>query len=234
MKAVRKLSHTFGLLGFKRSAWFAGQLLKRPNPAHVWNEDPDFLKLYEQAEPRTVTDQKRCFLLYQLARSVSPLEGDFAEIGVYRGGTAFLLGRLADQQKKTLHLFDTFEGMPETDEEKDFVRKGDFADTCLESVQSYLKDIASCEYHPGLFPATADPVKEKRFSFVHVDVDMYQSVLDCCDFFHQRLAPGGVMVFDDYGFITTEGARKAVDEHFRGGETTPIYSPTGQSFVIGH
>jgi O-methyltransferase len=232
MKPVQKLIHTINFLGFRRSAWFFGQLMRRPNPAHLWEEDESFLELYRCAEERTLTDKRRCYFLYQFAESVAKLPGDFAEIGVYRGGTAYLLGKLASDQGKRLHLFDTFEGMPPTDDEKDFVVKGDFADTSLAGVTDYLKDIGSCEFHPGFFPETAASVQDLRFSFVHVDVDMYLSALDCCEFFHDRLVPGGVMIFDDYGFITTEGLRKAVDQFYQGSSTRPLYSATGQCFVI--
>lgn len=220
------------LLGLRRSAWFFSQLLRRPNPAHLWEEDSRFLELYRSIEKQTLTDKRRCYFLYQFSEYVSKLPGDFAEVGVYRGGTAHMLGKLAVEQGKRLHLFDTFEGMPATDDQRDFVVTGDFADTSLARVKNYLKDIQSCDFHPGFFPETAAPLKDRRFSFVHVDVDMHQSASDCCEFFHDRLVQGGVMIFDDYGFLTTEGLREAVDEFYQGSSTRPLYSVTGQCFVI--
>lgn len=43
---------------------------------------------------------------------------------------------------------------------------------------------------------------------------------------------GGVMVFDDYGFPSCPGAKKAVDEFFKSKIETPIYLPTGQCLVF--
>lgn len=40
------------------------------------------------------------------------------------------------------------------------------------------------------------------------------------------------MVFDDYGFPTCPGARKAVDEFFADKRETPIVLPTGQAVAI--
>ena len=59
-------------------------------------------------------------------------------------------------------------------------------------------------------------------------------VLDSCDFFYPRLTPGGMMLFDDYGFASCPGVRKAVDEFFADKMQKPIYLPTGQALVINN
>jgi len=41
-----------------------------------------------------------------------------------------------------------------------------------------------------------------------------------------------VMLFDDYGFPTCPGARKAVDEFFSDKPEVPFYLPTGQCLVV--
>jgi len=56
--------------------------------------------------------------------------------------------------------------------------------------------------------------------------------MDCCDFFYKRLARGGIIIFDDYGYITCPGAKKAIDEFFSGKPEYPCYLPTGQCFAI--
>ena len=75
-------------------------------------------------------------------------------------------------------------------------------------------------------------MSDSRVAFAHVDVDVYQSVWDCCEFIYPRLTTGGVMVFDDYGFPTCPGARKAVDEFFANKPETPIILQTGQAIAI--
>ncbi|MBI5328273.1 MAG: hypothetical protein HZB80_08300 [Deltaproteobacteria bacterium] len=135
----------------------------------------------------TLVDKVRCFMLYQYAKSVSCMSGDVAEIGVYKGGTARLLARTLQPSEKKIHLFDTFSGMPATDNVKDYHRKGDFGDTCMEKVSELLKDCSNVLFYQGLFPDTAKPVAEKSFCLVHVYVDIYRSVIDCCEFFYPRL-----------------------------------------------
>lgn len=49
--------------------------------------------------------------------------------------------------------------------------------------------------------------------------------------FYTRLNPGGVLIFDDYGFPTCPGAKRAVDEFFAAVPEHSVYLPTGQAVV---
>lgn len=133
-----------------------------------------------------------------------------------------------------LHLFDTFEGMPETDPGQDLHNVGDFADSSATLVQGRLDAInpGLAALHKGLIPETFDGLEAHRIAFAHIDVDIYRSVADCCAFIHPRMVPGGFMVFDDYGFPSCPGARKAVDEFFADKPENPLVLPTGQAVVF--
>jgi len=123
--------------------------------------------------------------------------------------------------------------MPETGHHSvDGHRKGDFADTSLEEVKEFLKDNNNVYFYPGIFPKTADPILNSIFSFVHVDVDIHQSAVDCCNFFYDKLSSGGIMVFDDYGWASCPGVKTAVDDFFSNKSEVPCYLPTGQAIVI--
>ncbi len=208
------------------------RLLGRPNPIRLWDDDKHFNELMKKIYNYTLVDKKRCFMIYQFAKQVASLSGDVAEVGVFKGGTARLLAEEVEVQNKTLHLFDTFLGMPPADPCRDIVREGDFKDTSLEDVKAYLSDFEDIYYYQGLFPVSAKPVENLRFSLVHIDVDMYKSVLDCCDFFYPRIEKGGIMIFDDYGQLTCPGAKMAVDEFFSDKVEGPCYLQTGQCIVI--
>jgi hypothetical protein len=202
-----------------------------PNPAHLWDSDPEFRAVMRGVAARTLVHDPACYVLYRAARTVAALPGDVAEVGVYRGGTALLLARSAGPGR-AVHLFDTFSGMPETDPAHDLHRAGDFADTALADVRALLADQPHAQLHPGLFPATAAELSDASFALVHVDVDIRRSVLDACEFFYPRLVPGALMVLDDYGWTSTVGARTATDEFFAGRPEVPLYLPTGQALVV--
>jgi O-methyltransferase len=204
-----------------------------------WYGHGEFAQLYQYVQPYTLVSADRCHILYQLARQALSLRGDFWECGVYKGGTATLLAALLTTHAKLenqtkLHLFDTFEGMPETDPDKDLHQKGDFADTGLESVQERVlkQNSEAVVFHPGRIPQTFVGMEDAKIAFAHIDVDIYQSIWDCCEFIYPRLVPGSFMIFDDYGFPSCPGARQAVDEFFRTKPEQPLVLPTGQCIVF--
>ncbi|MBN1384112.1 MAG: class I SAM-dependent methyltransferase [Elusimicrobia bacterium] len=204
----------------------------KPNPIHLWNEDKQFNDLMKQLAGYTVVDKSRCFMIYQYARHAKNLSGDIAEVGVYKGGTARLLAKTLEKTGKTIHLFDTFSGMPQTDPDKDIHKKGDFNDASLENVKKYLYDCNNISFYKGLFPDTAKPAESITFSMVHIDVDIYKSITDCCNFFYQRMVKGGIMIFDDYGILSCPGAKTGVDDFFSDKPENPCYLPTGQCTVF--
>jgi O-methyltransferase len=231
MSFPRKLLHTVRLLGPARFLALTVDRLRHPNPIRPWETEPEFVRLAGEIADHTLVDRSRLYVLYQLIKQARRVPGAVAEVGVYRGGTAKLMARLLDGEK-TLFLFDTFAGMPATHPEYDFHRSGDFADTSLESVRAYLADCRQVELRQGLFPDSAGPARDQTFSLVHVDVDIYASVLSCCEFFFPRMSPGGVLVFDDYGMISCPGAKRALDEFCAAQNETAIYLPTGQALLI--
>lgn len=180
---------------------------------------------------KSVVMKYKFIFLKEQAEKVKELPGDVAEIGVYKGGTAKLLASTLPE--KNIHLFDTFEGMPEVTE-WDKHRKGDFSDTSLEEVRDYLKDCLNVRFYPGLFPETANLVKENSFCLVHVDVDIYESTKAALEFFWTRLVPGGIMVFDDYNVKTCPGTDKAVNEFFSalGLSVTPAKRGVSGTFIV--
>lgn len=194
----------------------------------------DFSALVARIEPFSVVSRDRIWVLYSLARQARNLPGDFWECGVYKGGTAMMFARLLSSSDagQRLCLFDTFQGMPDTDPERDYHRKGDFADTSLEAVKERIGDAADVAFYPGFIPDSFQGLEQERIAFAHVDVDIYRSVSDCCDFIYPRLVGGGIMVFDDYGFPSCPGARAAVDQFFAGKPESPLALPTGQALIF--
>jgi len=170
----------------------------------------------------------RGFFLFQCLKHLETLEGDVAEVGVYRGKTARIMAKTT---KKPVYLFDTFKGMPPSDP-VDFYKEGDMGDTSLDMVRAVMLGCNNAFIYPGFFPDTAKHIEDKKFSFVHVDCDIYRSVMDCCIFFYPRMVKGGMIVFDDPGFDNCAGAKKAVDEFFSDKEEFPIYLVGAQVLVI--
>jgi O-methyltransferase len=172
------------------------------------------MNLPKEATNNTVVDRPRLFKLVEYCKQTEKLPGSIAEVGVWKGGTAFLLA--SNNPNKHLYLFDTFEGMPESIKGIDLHKKGDFKNTSLEYVQELLKPHKNVSFHKGLFPKeTSDVIKDEKFSLVHLDCDIYTSVKESLEFFYNRTVPNGIIVFDDYNAPTCPGAKLAVDEFLK-------------------
>jgi len=211
-----------------------------PNPPNTYptyspSQEPAFQERFARFAERTLTRPDRAYVLQQCARQAMHLPGDFAEAGVFRGGTAWFLADLLAERgdQRPLHLFDSFAGMPaDADPLRDGHAGGDFGDTSLEAVRALLAPYPNAVFHPGFLPATFAGLEDRRFAFVHVDVDIHAAVRDAIAFFYPRLVPGGVLLFDDYGFeIYKRAARKAVDDAFADKPEQPLVLRTGQCLV---
>jgi len=198
-----------------------------------WVGHPDFMKLYKGVAPYTVVSPDRCYMLASLARYAAHLDGDVAECGVYKGGTALLLCRILENGGKTLRLFDSFQGLPKVKSERDkWFHEGQYASS-LDSVTQLLSDFRGMiDIRQGWIPQTFVGLENCRYAFAHVDVDLYQSALDCCLYFYRRLVPGGVLLFDEYGFPAARGEKDAVDEFFADKPESPVTLVTGQAMIL--
>jgi len=166
-------------------------------------------ELVAKVQAHTLLDRDRLLALASNAQICKRYSGDFAEFGVYRGGGALLLRSIAPE--KTLHLFDTFQGIPEDDVMPDGHKAGDFRDTSIKDVRKLLGDSLRVMYHQGWFPLKRMP--NTLYALVHMDADTYQSTKAGIDYFAPRLVPGGRIIFDDYGWKDCPGVKKAIHEH---------------------
>jgi O-methyltransferase len=196
----------------------------------------EFRRLYAEVSPYTLVSPDRAHILFSCARQATAVDGDFIECGVYQGGTAMIIQRAlraaGAETRKRLLLFDTFEGMPENDATGDSFRSGEMNDTSYEAVLERVSAGGNTVAFKGVIPATFGAVQDSRFAFAHVDVDIYKSIKDCCEFIYPRLTAGGWMIFDDYGFPSCAGGKRAIDEFFAETPEVPIVLPTGQALVV--
>lgn len=148
--------------------------------------------------------------LHRCAQSVLKLRGDFAEVGVYMGGSAKIMADV--KGKKRLYLFDNFdEGLPEPQSILDADLKKGQQKTALKEVKKTLKDYKNIYFYKGVFPKSTKRVRSKCFSLVHLDVDLYQSTKDCLNFFYPRMVRGGIILTHDYPF---KAVKTAFDDFF--------------------
>jgi O-methyltransferase len=197
-----------------------------------WEGLPEFEQYYGKIKDLTLVRRDSCYVLLKTLQQSLRLKGDAVECGVFRGGTALLEAMVIAGTGRDLHLFDSFEGMPETSRGLDRFDQGDFSGTSADAVAALLTPYPFVRMHVGFIPDTFHGLKVELIAWAHIDVDIYQSIIESIDYIYPRLVPGGFMVFDDYGYPSCPGARRAVDEAFAGLPEVPICLPTGQCLVV--
>lgn len=216
------LKYLFKIVGY--------ELKKIGSNKDFWQTNESFLNLYEEIKDKTLVSVDRCFMIYQYANFVKNFKGEVAELGVYKGGTSKMISEIFKNKK--VYLFDTFNGMPITNDNLDLHKKGDFFDTSLKSVSDYLKNYKNIIFKEGFFPETTNGIENEKFCFVHIDADIYESIINGLNFFYNKMVNGGVIVIDDYEGKHCPGVKKAVDEFTNDRKIKPIITTKAQCVLI--
>lgn len=219
---------------------------------------PDDATLIASLRPYTMTSAERLWSLLNAVRYVvaEGIPGDFAECGVWRGGSIMAmareLGRL-DVRDRQIWLYDTFAGMTEPTTNDVEAGSGVTASEMLATTQvgdgNNVWCVASLDDVRANVTSTGYPLDRFRFiegdvaqtlresvpdqiALLRLDTDWYESTRIGLEVLYPRLAVGGVCILDDYGHW--QGARKAVDEYFAAQGRRPYMHPidySGRVFI---
>ena len=191
--------------------------------------DAATMATYRSVQAYTMTSLERVAALCAAIRHVSRarVPGAIVECGVWRGGSMMAAARtLLEQHDETreLFLFDTFSGMP-TPTSADVRHDGVAAATlhadgwCAAGEADVRANLASTGYPmqrvrlvAGRVEDTIPAMAPPQVAVLRLDTDWYESTRHELEHLYPRLAPGGILVIDDYGWW--QGARRAVDEYF--------------------
>jgi O-methyltransferase len=146
--------------------------------------------------------------LHRLARELDQrkVAGDFVECGVFRGGSAALLGAALARSplKRDLWLFDSFQGLPRPtvlDGPDAPAFEGDLigdAGSVWRLMVSVGVPSARLHICPGWFQETFASAQIGQIALLHIDADWYESITLCLRHFWDLVASGGVVILDDY------------------------------------
>ena len=165
------------------------------------------------------------------------IEGDFAELGVWRGNTASILAYYALKENRKAFLFDTFEGFDKKDLDGiDSNKQMDFENTSLKMVKEVIGDELDvcCEYVKGYFPdSICENHKTKKYAVVSLDCDLYEPMKAGLKFFYPLMSPGGLLLLHDYSSLFWDGSKKAIDEFCKENNENVILMPdkSGSAFI---
>ena len=174
----------------------------------------------------------RRWMVSQLVRLTRDLPGDTAECGAFNGATSWLICASNQKSGRSHHVFDSFEGLSQPNaEDGTHWRQGDFTAT-EEEVRANLSPFDRVHLHKGWIPELFEDVSDRRFAFVHIDVDLHQPTADSIEFFYPRVVNGGILVCDDYGHTSCPGATRAMDDYLVDTNEKMLSLPAGGGFFI--
>jgi len=224
------------LLGDEYATDFQSMLDEYGRNVRFADMEPEFRAALEKVRRYTMTTVERLYALWSSVGYVAQagLPGDLVECGVWRGGSVMmmaleLLRRGAADRR--LWLYDTFAGLPMPDAAVDVDILGNRAidgwqAATLPDGQTYWayadeadvrRNMALTGYPaeqlrfvPGMVEETLPATAPERIALLRIDTDWYASYRHVLHALYDRVVPGGVVIFDDYGHF--KGAKQAVDE----------------------
>lgn len=189
-----------------------------------WHDDAAFRSVYDAIASNSFVDQYKCYELWEQLGQLRHLAGDILEVGVWRGGTGVLLARRARDIGLDARVFlaDTFQGVAKAGDNDPWYRGGEHSDTSAAVVKELAARLdVDIDILEGIFPDdTGYLVEDRRFRFVHIDVDVYESAKHVWEWVWPRLCVGGTVLWDDYGSFECEGVVTLGRELFDCSSTT--------------
>lgn len=209
------------------------------NKSRQWPIDFEDLhrKIIEKVEPFTMTSQERIYGLIEAVKYLvkNKIQGDIVECGVWKGGSMLAIAEILTHMKnvhRDLFLYDTFEGMSAPSEhdvdftnqkaaellisnenkEENFVWAYSSLDVVKQTMSYSTYPQNKIHYVKGKVEETIPYTLPGNIALLRLDTDWYESTKHELVHLFPKLAIGGVLIIDDYGFW--KGARKAVDEYF--------------------
>jgi O-methyltransferase len=203
-------------------------------PQMDWWNDIEFSNFVEEFDGKNSNNQDRRWMSFQLMRIVEDIEGDTVECGVWKGATSKMMLNMNSKSKftKQHHIFDSFEGLSEPTN----VDGSHWAKNNLSIGESIvIKNLSPYEnfkLYKGWIPHKFKDINENKFSFIHVDVDLYEPTRDSIEFFYNKMSDGAIFLCDDYGFTSCPGATKAIDDFLKDKNEKIISLSGGAGFFI--
>lgn len=202
-------------------------------------EDPRFMALAEKHADLIPIPNWHWNLQTVLwaVQQASRVEGDFVELGVFRGHTTLFVAEYVEFAgwSRRWQLYDTFEGIPDDQLDPGWADsnkrayKGTFS---YDEVRERFAHIPNIEVIKGRVPEVLAGRVPDRIAFLHVDMNNATAEIAALDALFDRITPGGLIVFDDYVWTASRAQYDAEKQWFadRGCVVLPL--PTGQGLFV--
>jgi hypothetical protein len=238
-KILRQQHHTL----------FWGDRMLSLDKAMAFLDEPDFAKAYATVRGNHIYDSYdsphtvawRLNTLVWAARGALHVDGDFVECGVFKGDMSWtILSILGEALKdRTFYLYDSFEGLLPSDDvypgHVDFI---EFANKIYGDPEIYTSVVQRFAGNPnvkvikGFLPDSLSQGAPERIAFLHLDLNAAMPEVAVMGALFDRITPGGIIVYDDYGWFVCEQQRLAADKFAASRNHKILELPTGQGLLV--
>jgi hypothetical protein len=172
-------------------------------------------------------------LIWAVKQALS-VEGDFVECGVFRGFCASVVADYLDfaTLDREFFLYDTFEGIPPEFDSENHDRPVLREEGLHESVVKRFAKYPNVRVVKGLVPYSFEEASPKKIAFLHVDMNSSKSEIAALEGLFDRVAKGGVILFDDYGWTGYEAQQLAEEAWLKERGQNILELPSGQALVV--
>jgi O-methyltransferase len=215
-----------------------------------FKEEPSFAKAFAAIRDSHQYDQYegpdsiawRLNTLVWAGRSALRTGGDFVECGTFKGDMAWVvLQTIGAERIPRFWLFDSFEGFSaDYSSSQDFPENPGFIDFAdgfyrqpglYEYVRERFAPFANVTLTKGFLPEALDAATPDRIGFLHIDLNSPRAEIAVLERLFDRVLPGGVIVFDDYGWKMFHKQKEVEDDFMRQKGYEILELPTGQGLV---
>jgi O-methyltransferase len=169
--------------------------------------------------------------------------GAFVECGVFKGDMAWVvLHVLGANNIPPFYLYDTFAGFssmysapedyPDNPSYLDFANRFYQQEGLYEGVMERFSPFGQIHVVRGVLPDSLAQTSPDSIGFLHIDLNSPAAEVGVLEVLWDRVLPGGVVVFDDYGWKIFHKQKQAEDEFMRARGHEILELPTGQGLVI--
>jgi O-methyltransferase len=166
-----------------------------------------------------VNEQEVALILRELNKLLaSSTPGDVVEFGCYVGTTSVFLAEALQNADKHLWLYDSFAGLPEKTNEDMSPAGSQFRTGELSASRKQLEhnlrrfDRSTFSIKKAWFSDLTEKDIPDKISLAFLDGDYYDSILRPLNLIWNHMAPGGVVLIDDYDNEALPGAARAAHE----------------------
>ena len=219
--------------GFSGQKLFMNDNLFTVGHSRGFLEDPAFMAAVEGAEPDRIEQAIiwRTHVMCWAARSALRRPGDFVECGCYKGYTTRVICDLLDWKSvdRRFWLYDLF--LP-TGAAGEGAKLLEHSDGLHQQVVDRFADLANVTVIQGRVPDSFAKGAPDQIAFLHIDMNNAHAEVEAMKVLFDRVSPGGVVVFDDYGWDVYRDQKDAHDAWLAPLGYQILELPTGQGLLI--